>query len=186
MIVFLDANVLFAAALRDLLMQLAVAGVFAPKWSELIEDEWLRNLLAVRPDLNSASLARTRDLMRIAAPDCLVAPDEALVSSIELPDRDDRHVLAAAMTCKADVLLTFNLRDFPAGCLPEGSPEILHPDAFLRRLAERDGSILLAACETCRSRLRNPALTAAEYVAALVRNGLPITSSYVENHICDE
>lgn len=41
----LDANVLYPAPLRDLLMRLAVTDLFAARWTERIHDEWIRNLL---------------------------------------------------------------------------------------------------------------------------------------------
>lgn len=55
-IAVLDANVLYPAPLRDLLMRLAVADVFAARWSERIHDEWIRNVLKKRSDLTLAQL----------------------------------------------------------------------------------------------------------------------------------
>jgi hypothetical protein len=67
-----DACVLYPAPLRDLLMHLAVLDLFRAKWSAMIHDEWIGNLLKNRPDLTSDQLQRTRDLMDANVRDCLV------------------------------------------------------------------------------------------------------------------
>ena len=69
------------------------------------------------PDLSRGNLERTRQLMEQALPDALVTGYEHLIDSIELPDRDDRHVLAAAVRCGASVIVTLNLGDFPSESL---------------------------------------------------------------------
>ncbi|HVM79005.1 MAG TPA: PIN domain-containing protein, partial [Stellaceae bacterium] len=112
-----DACVLYPAPLRDLLLQLATANLFRAKWTGAIHDEWIRNLLAARPDLDPATLARTRELMDKAVPDSLVTGYEYLIPTIELPDPNDRHVVAAAIHARADAIVTSNLLDFPNGSL---------------------------------------------------------------------
>ena len=93
---FFDANVLYPSGLRNFLMHLAVTGIFRAHWSAQVHEEWIGNLLKNRPDLTRAKLERTRHLMDNALPDALVTGYEQLIDSIELPDRNDRHVLAAA------------------------------------------------------------------------------------------
>ena len=51
--------------------------------------------------------------MNLHAEDCLVTGFEELIEGLELPDRKDRHVLAAAVRSGADVIVTQNLKDFP-------------------------------------------------------------------------
>ncbi len=92
---FFDANVLYPSGLRNFLMHLALTGIFRAHWSAEVHDEWIRNLLKNRPDLSRDKLERTRHLMDKAVPDALVTGYEHLIDSIELPDRDDRHVVAA-------------------------------------------------------------------------------------------
>lgn len=96
-VVIYDACVLYPAPLRDLLVRLASTGIVRARWSELILDECFRSILAQRPDLKPESLRRTRELMKEAVPDCIVTGFEPLVNGLELPDPDDRHVLAAAI-----------------------------------------------------------------------------------------
>jgi cytosine/adenosine deaminase-related metal-dependent hydrolase len=114
---FYDANVLYPSGLRNFLMHLALTGIFRAHWSAEVHDEWIRNLLKNRPDLTADKLDRTRQLMDKALPDALVTGYEHLIDSVELPDRDDRHVLAAAIHCGARVIVTLNLGDFPGPAL---------------------------------------------------------------------
>lgn len=112
-----DACVLYPAPLRDLLMRLAMTDLFRARWTDQIHDEWIRNVLANRPDLTSEQLDRTRELMNAHVRDCLVTGYESLIDSLVLPDPDDRHVLAAAIRTRASVIVTFNLSDFPEATL---------------------------------------------------------------------
>ncbi len=96
-VVIYDACVLYPAPLRDLLIRLAAKGLVRARWTDQILDECFRNILVNRPDLGEASLQRTRDLMNRALPDVLVTGFEKLIAGLDLPDADDRHVLAAGI-----------------------------------------------------------------------------------------
>ena len=109
----LDASVLYRATARSILLYLAVAGVFRARWSETIQDEWVRALLRNDPSINANRLARTRALMDAHIPDAAVAGHDSLIADLALPDANDRHVLAAAIYCKAQVIVTDNLKHFP-------------------------------------------------------------------------
>jgi hypothetical protein len=93
----LDANVLYSAPLRDLLLQLAVTDIFKAKWTGDIHREWIEALLRNEPARDRAALERTRDLMDRATRDSLVEGYHALIPALTLPDADDRHMLAAAI-----------------------------------------------------------------------------------------
>src|SRR5579871_3108956 len=123
----LDSCVLYPAPLRDFFMRLAVQ-LYQPKWTETIHEEWIRNVLADRPDLTRAQLTRTRELMDRHGGACLVTGYEALFPTLSLPDPDDRHVLAAAITAQAPLIVTFNLPDFPAPILAARHVRAMHPD----------------------------------------------------------
>ena len=110
--VIFDACVLYPAPLRDILLRLATTGLFTAKWTDQIHDEWIRNAVKKRPELKD-KLPRTRELMNRAVPDSLVTGYEFLIESLELPDSNDRHVLAAAIRSGAQAIVTFNLKDFP-------------------------------------------------------------------------
>ncbi len=112
-VVVYDANVLYPSTLRDVLIHVALTDLVQAKWTEEILDEVFRNLKHNRPDLNPAKLERTRRLMRDAVPDCMVSGHTPLIDALKLPDPDDRHVLAAAIRARAQVIVTCDQDDFP-------------------------------------------------------------------------
>jgi predicted nucleic acid-binding protein len=120
----LDTCVLVPSRARDVLLEIASTGAYRPLWSAEILDELertLRTLLGKRgtsPEETDAYLTRLFRQMRIAFPDAPVTGWERLVPTVVLPDPDDRHVVAAAMAGRADVIVTDNLADFPPSALP--------------------------------------------------------------------
>jgi hypothetical protein len=95
----LDASILYSAALRDLLLSLAANSLYRPAWSELIHDEWMRNVITNHgggPSIQ-AHVARTRQRMDTFFPDALIDGFHSLIAGLSLPDPKDRHVLAAAI-----------------------------------------------------------------------------------------
>jgi predicted nucleic acid-binding protein len=153
---FLDAPVLYQAPPRDLLLELAVADLYRAKWSDMVLDEWTKSLLENRPDLTPAQLKRTRDLMNAHARDALVKDFEALIDVLNLPDPDDRHVLAAAIKGRADLIVTLNLKDFPADELDRWGIDIQHPDEFLVHQFHLSQPAFLQSVRTVRLRLKKP------------------------------
>ncbi|MFK0314500.1 PIN domain-containing protein [Pseudomonas sp. NPDC090233] len=170
---FYDANVLYPAPLRDLLMHLALTGVYRARWSTRIHDEWKRNLLLNRPDLTREHLDRTSGLMDTAVPDALVTDYELLIDGLDLPDEDDRHVLAAAIKCNASVIVTFNLKDFPQAVLDKFDIEPLHPDDFIADLWDLDKAAVLEAAQRQRVSLKAPPHSVQEYLDTLLQQKLP-------------
>ena len=169
---FYDANVLYPAELRNILMHLALVGLFRAKWSAAVHEEWISSLLEKRPDLDRAKLERTRALMDKHAEDALVTGYEDLIPGLHLPDAGDRHVLAAAIRGRADVIVTMNLRDFPAEAIAPFGIVAQHPDEFILHLLDLAPSAVVAAAETHRQSLRNPPKTVVEYMGTLERQGL--------------
>jgi len=181
-IVVFDACVLYPAPLRDLLMWLSKNGLIAARWSDLILAEWVENLLANRIDLKRERLLRTCSEMNRAIPDALVTGYDPLIDSITLPDVDDRHVVAVAMTAGASVILTLNLKDFPAGQLPTGVVAAA-PDPFLCELFQHRPGEVLETMREHRSMLRKPSKTVDEYLATLTANGLVSLVELVRVHL---
>lgn len=178
----LDANVLYPAGLRDFLLRLADQYLYQPLWSVAIHEEWIANLLADRPDLTVDRLERTRTIMDGHFPEAVVSGYEALIPELDLPDVRDRHVLAAAMHGRASLIVTFNLRDFPADRLAPHGVEAQHPDDFIGGLLESQPEAVLAAVRGHRAALRNPPRSSMEHLVALERLGLAQTASVLWNH----
>jgi hypothetical protein len=170
-----DACVLYPAPLRDLLMHLALTDLFQARWTNAIHEEWMRNVLADRPDLRRDQLERTRDLMNAHVEYCLVEGYETLIPGLTLPDPDDRHVLAAAIRAGATVLVTFNLSDFPPEVLQPLGIEAQHPDDFIGHFLDVSPGTVCAAAKRQRESLKNPPKTVEEYLATLARLALPQT-----------
>jgi predicted nucleic acid-binding protein len=171
-IVVLDACILYPAALRNLMMWLAVHDVIKPRWTDQIHEEWMRNVLKDHPDLTREKLMRTRQLMDANAEDCLITDYEKHISGLILPDPDDRHVLAAAIECAADAIVTWNLADFPAAILDEHGLDVLTPDQLICGLLDSNPESLLAAMKEHRSTLKNPPKTPSQYLDDLLLQGL--------------
>ena len=171
-----DACVLYPAPLRDFLMWLGLSGRFRARWSPQIHDEWKRSLLRVRSDLAIEQLDRTSSLMDQAIPDALVTGHEALIESLQLPDRDDRHVLAAAIRCGASVIVTFNEKDFPEDALAPFGVEAQHPDLFIDNLFDLDPAAVVTAAQRQRAQLTDPPVPVDAFLETLLKQGLVQTS----------
>jgi hypothetical protein len=133
-----------------------------------------------RPDLTSRQLQRTRELMDISVPDCLVTGYEGLIDDLALPDPDDRHVLAAAIRCQAGVIVTVNLKDFPPEILARHGMEAQHPDDFITHLHDLKPAAVCAAVRQQREALQNPPYSVRELLDTFLRNGLAGTVARLE------
>ncbi|TCP63332.1 PIN domain-containing protein [Rhodovulum bhavnagarense] len=126
----LDACVLYPTVLREILLGVAREGLFTPLWSARILEEWARAARKIGPTGEAQARAEVA-LVRAAWPGAEVAPKEGLEARLWLPDVNDRHVLAAAIAGSADVIVTFNARDFPRHVLDEEGLRRDAPDAVL-------------------------------------------------------
>jgi hypothetical protein len=99
-----DACVLYPAPIRDVLMHLALTDLYRARWTNDIHEEWIRSVLKNRPDLSRERLLRARDLMNSHVRDALIHDYEDLIPALSLPDPNDRHVLAAAIKGRVDVI----------------------------------------------------------------------------------
>ena len=179
----LDANVLFPAPLRDYLLHLAELKLFLPKWTDEIHEEWITNLLAKRRDLKRQSLESAKKAMNEAFPDSNIIRFKGGMESLHLPDAKDRHVLAAAIKSDADVIVTFNTRDFPAPYLKTFGISRQHPDDFVSHLIVAHGAKTLEALENQSRRLRNPPKSKQDVLEALKRCGLPKSAAFLQSRL---
>ena len=171
-IVVYDACVLHPAPLRDLVIRIANTGVVRARWSARILDECFRSILAQRPDLKPEALARTRELMNQAVPDCLVEGFEAVIDGLTLPDPEDRHVLAAAIRAGAQAIVTTNLRDFPAEALGPYHIEAKHPDDFVIETIDLAPALVVQVLTEQAGALKNPPRTVPDLLRTLHDLGL--------------
>jgi hypothetical protein len=151
---------------------MAQAGLVQARWTHQILDETFDNLRENRPELPADALQRTRKLMISAIRDCLVTGYEPLIDSLDLPDPNDRHVLAAAIRARAQVIVTENLSDFPSSVLDGWDIEAKSPDDFVLDQTHLDRKVVWSCAQQIADSWRKPPGTVADVLASLQRNGL--------------
>lgn len=169
---FLDASVLYPVSLRNLLMRLALAGLFQARWSADVHREWMRAVLRDHPHIPAERLERLRVAMDLHAEGALVVGYDVLIPTLKLPDDNDRHVLAAAIVGDVDLIVTHNLRDFPGGLLDVHGIEAIHPDIFVSDLIGRSPERVVAAVRDQQAVLRNPPVAMDDLLLLFERLGL--------------
>lgn len=180
----LDTSVLWPSLQRDFLLSLAAEGSFAPKWSTAILDELTYHEAGklVRRGMSEkcaqSAAQRLVDRMSTAFDDALVTQWEALEGTYGLPDPDDEHVVAAAVMGRAEVIVTENLRDFPAPRLPTSIHAVPAREFVydtVRQHLTRACRAVITICE--RSGRRGPRLTVEDLLTILAeRYGMTDTA----------
>ncbi len=167
----LDTNVLYPFSLRDTLLRLAELDLYTPLWSARILEEMSRNLVEHRITADQA--ARIEQAMRATFEEAEVDPAE--IERLEpamTNDEKDRHVLAAAVAADSELIVTFDLDDFPPeACEPLGV-EAIHPDDFLLDLHDLNPDAVRVALEQQAGDL-NPPWPLEDLLRALRTAGVP-------------
>lgn len=153
--VFFDANALFSPLATNLVLELAVQDVFRPRWSAAVIKECVTAILSKRPDIDPVALTRRFTYMDSAFPDANVVIREQLPAA-GLPDAGDEHVLAAAILSGADVLVTNNVKDFPAKALTPFKLQVQTLDAFLAHALDIDRHATRISIHNVLLRLQRP------------------------------
>jgi len=176
----LDTCVLVPSRARDVLLEIASAGAYRPLWSSAILtelDRTLRLLLArrgVSPEEVDAYLTRLFRQMEVTFPDAPVVGWEALIETIQLPDPNDRHRVAAARAGHADLIVTDNLADFPPAALPAPLARQSLDDFLLDSLDLHPGLVTAAVRAVAkRTGQSGPAMSAQDIAVYLQSHGAP-------------
>lgn len=133
--VLIDACVLYPTVMREMVLGAAGQGLFTPLWSPRILEEWARAAAKLGPEQEAFARGEIA-LLNANWPTSSITPNDGVTARLWLPDPNDIHVLAAAITGGADVLLTMNNADFPRHTLAEEDLRRDGPDLFLRNLFE--------------------------------------------------
>lgn len=160
--VVLDACVLFPTVMRELLLGCAAAGLYEPRWSARILEEWARASVKLGPAAEVVARGEVA-VLRARWPQADLQVPDAMPARFWLPDPNDIHVLAAAVISHADLIITLNARDFPRDLLQAEGLKRTDPDGFLCDLFARDPAAVRAVvaavvAEACR-------LSAADWTA---------------------
>lgn len=181
-VVVLDANVLYPFRVRDALLRFAEAGLFRARWSPAILDEWRRSLLARRPALVTSIDAQIAAMER-AFPESCIRGGDTLIASLDLPDPDDRHVLATAIRAGAEHIVTENLKDFPTIEVEPFGIIAVTADDFLSSTFELYPADAFRALRAMRRAYNNPPFSPGEFIFDLQAKGLPKLASMLKGSI---
>ena len=173
-IAILDACVMYPITLTNVLAQLAVDGLYTAKWTKQIDEEWVGALLKSHHNFSPEQVSRRLNALHAAIPDWEIEETlySDLIEVLDLPDPNDRHVLAAAIAGHADCIVTFNAKDFPYLEMEKRGIEVLHPDDFISLQLTLEPVVALTAIKHIRARFKNPPKTAQEFIELLERVGL--------------
>ena len=167
---FFDTNVLYGALLNDFILELADRGLFRPLWSKDILFELAKNLMKNGEDPTLVE-KRVGTMQRYFA-DAMVTGYDDMVPAMTNDPRD-RHVLAAAVRGGAEVLVTFNTKDFPAESVEPFDLDVVHPDDFLLDQLDLYYEPTLRALVDLVEGYDSPAMTVDDFLLALTRAGVP-------------
>lgn len=181
----LDACVLYPFHLRNILVQAAVDRLVEARWTDAIHDEWTRNLLAAAPTIPAGRLHGTRRLMNEALPTAMVEHYARHIRDVNLPDPDDRHVVAAAITAGASVIVTWNLRHFPATELRRFGLRRETPDTFLSALYDAAPALMIGCLANARRNLTMTRVSPPAFIDILGNQRLVELAKRVKRHIAD-
>lgn len=172
-ILFLDANVLYSACSRDLLIEASLVVLCHCRWSVSVLSEVRIALHRKRPDLRPPQLDRLFELLALACPNALTQlRPEVSLGLLPLIDPADGHVIQGAYTSRSDFIITFNLRHFPRRHLSPIGLKAMTPDQWLLAKAKADPVGMSALVERCRLRLTRPPISKSDHLNALRRSGL--------------
>jgi predicted nucleic acid-binding protein len=157
----IDANVLACAMRRNIILSLAEAGFFRPRWSDRIMDETAVAIAKIT--MGGADTNKQRSAMERAFLKACVTGYAGLEAGLGLPDPDDRHVLAAAVTTSAQVIVTENLKDFPSKAFVPFDIDAILADEFISDAIKLDPLAAVVALRKMRERFKNPDMDAQHY-----------------------
>lgn len=182
---FIDTCVLAGALKRNLILHLADAGLFRPRWSSVVLSELERTLpRTMRPgDGQDARIKKLLGAMASAFPEAAISDFAELPSSVmaALPDRGDAHVLAAARQVGANVIVTDNLKHFPATVMAEFRLEVRSADDFIADAIDLHREKAIAAIQTMRRAFQRPDMTGADLLTRLEAVGLVHAAAELSN-----
>lgn len=173
----LDTNVLFPLDVRDLLLWFAYYELYTPKWSKHIFDEW--EDVMRRKGIEPEEVLKRINRVKEAFPDALVENYEPLIKTLQLPDEKDRHVLAAAIKTNANLIVTNNLKDFPADYLSTFGLTAKDADDFMTDIIDLNPEKAIAAFRELVLHRRAPDQDEYQVLDKLRKNNLKATADYL-------
>lgn len=165
-IAVLDANVLFPASLRDTLVRAGQRDLYQMHWTSEILEEVRRNLVKTGR-VKTEKAQKLVDTLNNVFPRALVSENYQMLIPLMQNDPKDRHVLAAAVACQAQIIVTNNLQDFPEHALAPYDIAAQAPDMFLMQLFKDDANAIAQIIAEQVAELHNPPQTVAQELEQL-------------------
>lgn len=165
LVVVLDANVLFPASLRDTLLRAASEGLYKLQCTEEILEEVRRNLVG-KGIITEFQAQRLEDNIRYYFSDAFITHHRPLIDSMTINPKD-RHVLAAAIASRANIIVTNNLKDFPQNILAPFEIEAKSSDEFLVQMFSLSSEEMTLIVEKQAKVLHSPPKTTLEILSSL-------------------
>lgn len=175
--VVLDSCVMFPMYLRDTLLRTAEAGLYQPYWSQEILDGATRNLVS-EGTMAAERAMNLETRIKEAFAEAMVEVPEGL-AKVMTNHSGDRHVLAAAVTAKADIIVTSNLKHFKPKDLAPWNIKAQSPDDFLTHLYDLYPDTMVEVLRRQSQVLKKPPMTVAELLALLSKRDAPKFASNV-------
>lgn len=179
--VFLDANVIYSITLTDVLLTLAEHDLFLPLWSPRVLQEAQEAASRTLPDAAQQAFRKRLLIMDQAFPESSIHVEESEWSRFDLPDPDDRHVLAAAVQGQADALVTRNIKDFPQKLLAPFAIQAITPDDLLCLSLRRTPETTITAMRELIDSRHRPPMSLSGFANRLERSGAARFASTIAN-----
>jgi hypothetical protein len=104
---------------------------------------------------------------------------EELEGGLSLPDKDDCHVLAAAIKAKAEVIVTENGKDFPKAVLDLHNIDSLSLDQFVVDILDLGGAEAVVVLRVMRARFSRPDITVDDLILKIETLGMSETANFL-------
>ena len=166
--IFLDANILVDAQIRDIFLTVAEAKLIDLRWSDKVLNE-TRNVLTSQMGIEPSRANYLISTIDAAFPRSNVAAGNITPLPVTLPDADDLHVLSAAVSADCDLLVTNNLRDFPEGAVGPFGLSVLNADSAIAMLVQDFSDQMPTIISRLLSELRKPPVNVQEFLDRLKR-----------------
>lgn len=177
----IDANVFLRTWMTDPLLTFADHGAFEPLWSEEIMGEVREHITEVWSNVPQRVQNAYLASIDRAFPYSSVTGWQTLVDGLDLPDADDRHVLAAAIAGGADRIVTINLDDFPVPALARYGILPIHPDSFLLELFDSDRDLGMEVIHEVHRGKKHPPRSLSEEIQGLRMQMMPRFAQAVQD-----
>ncbi len=181
-----DACVLHPAPLRDVLLRLALADLYKANWTHMIHEDWINearmDATEQSADICEEDLRKISALMDQSVRDSLVTGFEHLIDGLNLPRLRERHVLAAAIRCNADAIVTKNLDNYPQDVLDTYGIETIHPDDFIYLQIDMEPAKCCHVFQQQRTALKAPEMSVDIFLNTLLKQALPQTVSKLKEY----